>query len=134
MYKYTPILMLLFLFFSCKSVEYVKVPEYHYETINKTDTFVERDSVYYHDSVYVVKSGDTITTYKTKIVYKDRWREIVKIDSFIKTDSIRVPYPVEKKLTKWQQMKMNTGGVALVLCVVIVFFILLKLIFARRII
>jgi hypothetical protein len=28
-----------------------------------------------------------------------------------KRDSIPIPYPVEKKLTKWQQFKMNMGEV-----------------------
>lgn len=28
----------------------------------------------------------------------------------MRTDSIQVPYPVEKQLTKWQKMKIELGG------------------------
>lgn len=31
----------------------------------------------------------------------------------VKTDSIAVPYPVERKLTKWEQTKMDLGGMAI---------------------
>lgn len=99
----------------CKT-KYVSVPEYHTEYVYRTDSFTQKDSIYMHDSVWVEKSGDTITTYKTRYVYKDRWRDVIKIDSFIKTDSVRVPYPVEKELTKWQQLKMDAGLVAMVVC------------------
>lgn len=117
---------------SCKSVQYVPVETVKKEYVNKTDTFVQKDSVYCHDSVYVIKSGDTITTYKTKFVYKDRWKEVIKIDTFIKTDSIQVPYPVEKKLTKWQQMKMQTGGVFLVFCILMTLIMAVSLFVHRK--
>jgi hypothetical protein len=40
-------------------------------------------------------------------------------------DSIPEPYPVEKKLTKWQQAKVDWGGWAMlgVLVVIILFFV-----------
>ena len=41
----------------------------------------------------------------------------------MKSDSIRVPYPVEKKLSKWQQFRLDFGGWAMgVLALGIVFF------------
>ena len=86
----------------CRSIRYVAVPEYHYETITKTDTFTQKDSIFCHDSVFVFKNGDTITISKIKYVYKDRWRDRVRTDSILKVDSVRVPYPVEKQLTKWR--------------------------------
>jgi hypothetical protein len=42
--------------------------------------------------------------------YRDRIEYRVKTDSFIKVDSIAVPYPVEKKLSKWEQIKIDVGG------------------------
>ena len=33
--------------------------------------------------------------------------------SAIKTDTIRVPYPVKKELSKWEQAKMGFGGMAI---------------------
>ena len=95
----------------CRSIRYVTVPEYHYETITKTDTFTQKDSIFCHDSVFMFRNGDTITISKIKYVYKDRWRDRVRIDSILKVDSVRVPYPVEKQLTKWQKMKMDFGGI-----------------------
>ena len=44
-------------------------------------------------------------------------------------DTIQVPYPVEKKLSKWQQAKVDWGGWALLIVVVLIF---LFLIFALR--
>jgi hypothetical protein len=35
-------------------------------------------------------------------------------------DSIPVPYPVEKRLTKWQQAKVDWGGWALLILVILV--------------
>jgi len=32
------------------------------------------------------------------------------VDSFVKVDSVQVPYPVERKLTRWESMKMELGG------------------------
>ena len=124
LYSATGILILLFLSLllsCCNSVRYVTVPEYHYEVINKTDTFIQKDSIYHSDSVYIVKNGDTVTMYKTKYVYQDKWREKVVIDSIVKVDSIRVPYPVtvEKKLNLWQTIKIKVGGIALILIIIL---------------
>ena len=57
--------------------------------------------------------GDTIYKEKFSVIYKDRWRDRYLCDTVIKTDSVRVPYPIEKKLTKWQQIKLDVGGGAL---------------------
>jgi hypothetical protein len=38
---------------------------------------------------------------------------INRTDTILKTDSIQVPYPVEKRLTRWQTLKMELGGWAL---------------------
>ena len=35
-------------------------------------------------------------------------------------DSIPVPYPVEKRLTKWQQAKVDWGGWALLILIILV--------------
>lgn len=91
----------------CKSVRYVPVPEYHTEYKTKTDSFVKRDSVWVKDSVWLWMQGDT--------VYKERWhtkhteRNVYhnKTDTVMKTDSVRVPYPVEKELGKWELTKIE---------------------------
>ena len=53
--------------------------------------------------------GDTIYKEKISVIYKDRWRDRYLCDTVIKKDSVRVPYPVEKKLSKWQQIKLDIG-------------------------
>lgn len=110
MRKYFYILIASVLLTGCKT-KYVAVPEYHQVFVEKHDTLVHRDSIFEKDSVYIVQNGDTINTYRTKILYRDRWRERVVYRDSVRTDSIRVPYPVEKKLTYWQEMWMNVGKI-----------------------
>ena len=101
-------LLLVFCFSSCKT-KYVSVPEYHTEYITKTDSFTQRDSIFVKDSVYMWMKGDTIYKEKFSVIYKDRLLDRYLCDTVIKTDSVRVPYPVEKQLTKWQQIKLDIG-------------------------
>lgn len=95
---------------SC-GTKYVAVPEYHTEYVVRTDTFVQRDSVYKFDSVFVKVQGDTVTVEHWATMYRDRWREKAVHDTIIKTDSIRVPYPVERKATAWEKVKQDAGMV-----------------------
>lgn len=100
--------------------KYVSVPEYHNVYVNKHDTLTKHDSVYQKEFVDRFVKGDTVFLTKTKVDY--RYKNIYKTlyrDS-IKTDSVRVPYPVEKKLSRWQGLKMEVGGWAIgVLSVVV---------------
>ena len=101
-------LLVVFCIGSCKT-KYVSVPEYHTEYITKMDSFTQRDSIFLKDSIYMWMKGDTIYKEKFSVIYKDRWRDRYLCDTVIKTDSVRVPYPVEKKLSKWQQIKLDIG-------------------------
>ena len=93
----------------CKSVQYVPVETVRTDTcyVNKIRT----DSVYVRDSVVVERGGDTIK------VTAWRWREryVVQRDTIYrsKTDSISVPYPVERKLSRWEKTKQDIGGIAI---------------------
>lgn len=122
------VLMMIILFNSC-SPKVIYVPEYHTEVVTRTDSVVKIDSVHVKDSVIIKQAGDTIEIDRWHTEYKDRWRERVVVDSFIKVDSVSVPYPVEKKLSKWQQAKVDWGGWAMLFVVVLIF---LFLIFALR--
>lgn len=97
---------------SCKT-KYVTVPEYHKEYINRTDTFLRSDTLFLLDSVVIRQQGDT--TVIEKIRWQNRFVNVykVKTDTIMKSDSIRVPYPVEKKLSKWQQLRLDFGGWAM---------------------
>lgn len=130
------ILFLFFVFMSltgCKTVKFVPVPEYHTFYKTKVDTVQRLDSVYFHDSVFIAAKGDTV--YLTKTHWRERFRNVyhAKTDTVMQLDSIRVPYPVEKQLTKWQRWKMDAGGWAMGVVAVLVILFVVRL-FNKRII
>ena len=92
---------------SCKSVKYIPVPEYHTEYKVKTDSFVKRDSVWVKDSVWLWMQGDTVYKERWCMKYNDRYVYQNKKDTVIQTDSVRVPYPVEKELSRWEKVKLD---------------------------
>jgi hypothetical protein len=115
----------------CRTTKYVPVQnvrtEYKDRVVSVHDTV--RDSVlrlndvYRHDSVSVRMKGDT--------VFVDRWHTLRLIKwekathqsntvagdsaSSVRVDSVRVPYPVERKLTKWERVKTDFGRAAIVI-------------------
>ena len=107
------VILLLAMLVSCKTTRYVTVPEYHKEYINRTDTFLRSDTLFRLDSVVIRQQGDT--TVIEKMRWQNRFVNVykVKTDTIMKSDSIRVPYPVEKKLSKWQQLRLDFGGWAM---------------------
>ena len=114
-----PFMCMLFIICSCRTVKYVPV-----ETIKVDTTYInklQRDSIYMLDSVYVKEKGDTVLIEKYKYLYRDK---LVRDTMYIsKVDSIQVPYPVEKELTRWQQFRMNFGGLAV--CIVVISILIL---------
>ena len=124
---------ILFLFFAlmsltgCKTVKFVPVPEFHTLYKMRVDTVQRWDSVYFRDSVYIAVKGDTV--YLTKTHWRERFRNVyhIKADTVMQLDSIRVPYPVEKPLTKWQQWKMDMGGWAMGVAVLLVILLVVRL-------
>ena len=111
-------LILLGMLTSCRT-KYVSVPEYHTVVVEKHDTLVTRDSIYERDSIYVIKNGDTITMYRDRILYRDRWRDKVVYRDSIRVDSIRVPYPVEKKPNLWDRTVLAVAKPLIALAVVL---------------
>lgn len=111
----------------CKTVKFVPVPEYHTLYKTRVDTVQRWDSVYFRDSVYVAAKGDTV--YLTKTHWRERFRNVyhVKVDTVMQRDSVRVPYPVEKPLTKWQLWKMDMGGWAMGVAVLLVILLVVRL-------
>lgn len=91
---------------SCRSIWYVPVETVRTEY--KTRDSIRFDSIYEHDSIFLFLKGDTV--YKEKYRYKYRYLTINKTDTVMMTDSVQVPYPVEKQLSRWQQMKIELGG------------------------
>lgn len=100
--------MLLIAFFlsGCKT-KYVPMEKVVCREVLKHDTLHTSDSVFVHDSVFITQNGDTryIDRWHEKTVFKNVYK--VKVDSFLKRDSIPVPYPVEKELSKWEQFQLK---------------------------
>ncbi|WP_099147264.1 hypothetical protein [Bacteroides sp. KFT8] len=92
-------------FVSCRT-QYIPVETVRTEY--KTRDSIRVDSVYQQDSVYVLVKGDTIYQYRYKYLYK--YQYLNRTDTVIKVDSVQVPYPVERKLSRWQSIKMELGG------------------------
>lgn len=108
---------------SCRSIKYVPVETV--KTEYKTRDSIRFDSIYEHDSIFLVVKGDTV--YKEKYRYKYRYLTINKTDTVMLTDSVQIPYPVEKQLTRWQQMKIELGGWAVGVIVILSIVLMLKL-------
>ena len=133
---------LLILFFGCKSGSVgLKESILHSRTdsiVNsyrseKTliDSILKRDSIYIKDSVVIRQVGDT--------VYVDRWHgeylynffthrnvDLQNKDSgnfqYISVcDTIRIPYPVEKELSKWEKFQLKYAKWSMgALCMILV--------------
>ncbi len=119
MNMYTIILFTMLLT-SCRSVKYVPVESVRTETKYIDKLVQKHDSIYLHDSISSYVKGDTVFLNKFRTKYVNKY--IFGTDSvyFNKTDSIRVPYPVEKQLTRWQKVEMNTGRITIIALIVLV--------------
>ena len=97
----------------CARKVYVPTEHIVYSTDTVYEAVLRVDSVIQRDSVAVVQKGDTVLITR----YRDRYRVKERTDTVYKanTDSVRVrePYPVERELTKWEQAKMDFGGIFL---------------------
>lgn len=97
----------------CKSVQYVPM-----ETVRTDSIYVDRyqrDSIYQRDSVFVNRwiAGDTV--YQDKVVWKYVYRDKIKYDTvaILRSDTLRVPYPVESRLSTWEKIRLKVGGWAI---------------------
>lgn len=120
---YIILLMLAICLTSCRSIKYVPVETV--KTEYKTRDSIRFDSIYEHDSIFLFVKGDTV--YKEKYRYKYRYLTINKTDTVMLTDSVQIPYPVEKQLTRWQQMKIELGGWAVGVIAILFIVLMLKL-------
>lgn len=102
--------------YSCRTTEYVPVEVIKSDTtyINK----VQRDSIYQLDSIYILDRGDTVLITQTKYLYRDKLVHDTIYTS--KTDSVRVPYTVERKFTRWEQFRLDVGGWAIGTVIIVI--------------
>lgn len=125
---YCCIVIVLILVLSACKTQYVPVETIRTEYINRTDTVKQTDSIFTNKET-IIKEADNALIAELGLQLKDNERAILilqkelqkqvskesehKTDTIIKTDSIQVPYPVERKLSKWEQIKMDIGGIAI---------------------
>ena len=124
------IIMLLILaacFISCRT-QYI--PLESVRTEYKTRDSIRIDSIYQRDSIYTLVKGDTAYQYRYKYLY--RYLTINRTDTILKNDSIRVPYLVEKKLNRWQSIKMELGGWAFGLVISFILIIIGRIVYKAR--
>ena len=94
----------------CSRTVYVPV-----ETVRADTTYLSRgraDSVYVQDSVAVTLDLRRDTVVRTEYRFRTHWRERVRTDTVWRTrrDSVSVPCPVERELTRWERMQMALGS------------------------
>ena len=118
------LLMLAICFVSCRT-QYIPVESVRTEY--KTRDSIRYDSIYQRDSIYTHIKGDTVYLYRYKYLY--RYLTTNRTDTILKNDSIRVPYPVEKKLSRWQSIKMELGGWAFGIVIVFILVIIGRIVY-----
>lgn len=96
----------------CTTTKYVPVETVRTEYQDNIREIHTTDSVMNTHFVYI--NGDTVIDWRDRI----RWRDRLVHDSIYieRNDTIREPYPVERELTRWEQTKMDFGGIAMGVC------------------
>lgn len=119
--KYIRILAVFFLVLwalmwlaGCSRTQYVPVETVRRDSIYLTQ--IQRDSIYKYDSIYIKERGDTVFVDRYKYLFVDKLRHDTLYLS--RTDTVRVPYPVERELTRWERFRLDVGGYAV--CAVVV--------------
>ena len=121
-------LVLVLLLCACKT-QYVPVETVRTEYKTKTDTFIQKDTVEREKTITIMEADSTLlskygillrenrNTQATYLVIqkelerKKSSKQEVHRDTINKTDSVQVPYPVERKLTKWETFCLDYGKV-----------------------
>lgn len=103
------VLWLLLMLTGCTTTRYVPVETVRTEWRDREVERVVTDTV--RDSRVVLVKGDTV------VDVRERWhRSTVTVHDTVsveRTDTVSVPYPMEKQLSRWEQAKMDFGGLAL---------------------
>lgn len=117
-----------------------KLFESVYRREASSDSVIDRT----RETVVLKENGDTARHDRERVVYVSSHREkelehkVSEQDSIInalrlqlasvKVDSVQVPYPVERQLSRWERTKMDFGGMALgvmmaIVCVAVIWLI-----------
>ena len=108
------LIIVVLIFFGCTKTVYIPVTN----TIKEIEyrDRLQRDSIYFSDSVLIETKGDTV--FNTKIKYR-YINKIVK-DTVNRTDSVYVEKPIEvvkevNRLNCWQKLRLNILNVLLLI-------------------
>lgn len=104
---------------SCSRTTYVPVETVRTEYVNREVEKLVTDTINNTRVVYV--KGDTVIDLRDR----ERVRRVELHDTLVveRNDTIREPYPVERRLSRWEQTKMDLGGIALGVLVVAIIWV-----------
>ena len=125
---YIIILLILAVCFTSCRTQYIPVESVRTEY--KTRDSTRYDSIYQRDSIYTLVKCDTVYQHRYKYLY--RYLTTNRTDTILKSDSIRVPYPVEKQLTRWQILRMELGGWAFGIIILFILIIIGQIVFKLK--
>ena len=102
------------------------------DTVLIAKTNIIRQYIQRHDSTSTERRNDTVfidrwhtQTITADTVFIDRWRTATTSKATVK-DTLRIPVPVERKITKWERTKQDVGGLAISLVVAVAMFRFLR--------
>ena len=103
------------------------------ETVIKDSLYIVQrmiDRVLIRDSVYERHVHDTVYKYKERETVRYlSLRDTLYIE---KRDSVSVPYPVERELTRWEAARMRLGDILLAVFIAGLLYVVVWLIKRRR--
>ena len=103
------------------------------ETVIKDSLYIVQrmiDRVLIRDSVYERHVHDTVYKYKERETVRYlSLRDTLYIE---KRDSVSVPYPVERQLTKWEAVRMRLGDILLIIVNIGLIYVVIWLIRRRK--
>ena len=103
------------------------------ETVIKDSLYIVQrmiDRVLIRDSVYERHVHDTVYKYKERETVRYlSLRDTLYIE---KRDSVSVPYPVERELTRWEAARMRLGDISLIVFIAGLLYVVVWLIKRRR--
>ena len=103
------------------------------ETVIKDSLYIVQrmiDRVLIRDSVYERHVHDTVYKYKER----ETVRYIAMCDTLYieRRDSVSVPYPVERELTRWEATRMRLGDILLIIVNIGLIYVVIWLIRRRK--
>lgn len=101
-------LVVLVLLASCRQVEYIHTTSQ--DTFSRESVKVDSTSSKENVKEFVFVNGDTVYIEKTIEKGIDRYKYIHDTVYVYKCDTIRIPVPIERKATLWEQTKENLGN------------------------